>query len=58
MLVISIPKGKTLEELNPKTTENNPRMDEWNSIMKKYQEGIEGTAPGEVWVFLKPLFDK
>jgi hypothetical protein len=58
MLVISIPKGKTLDELNPKTTENNPRVDEWNAIMKKYQEGIEGTAPGEVWVFLKPLFDK
>ena len=53
MLVISIPKGKTLDELNPKTTENNPRVDEWNAIMKKYQEGIEGTKPGEVWVFLK-----
>lgn len=51
MLVISIPKGKTLEELNPKTTENNPRMVEWNKIMSKYQEGIEGTRSGEVWVF-------
>jgi hypothetical protein len=56
MLIISIPKGKTLDELNPKTTENNPRVDEWNSIMKKYQEGIEGTNPGETWVVLKPVF--
>jgi hypothetical protein len=55
MLVISIPKGKSLDELNPKTTENNPRMDEWNSIMKKYQEGIEGTKTGETWVLLKKL---
>lgn len=55
MLVITIPDHKTLDELNPKTTENNPKMDEWNSIMKKYQEGIEGTKPGEVWVFLKPV---
>jgi len=55
MLVISIPKGESLSVLNPKTTENNPRMDEWNRRMKKYQEGIEGTAKGETWVFLKPL---
>ncbi|MCJ8210007.1 L-rhamnose mutarotase [Mucilaginibacter sp. RS28] len=55
MLVISIPKGKTLDELNPKTTENNPRVAEWNNIMKKYQEGIAGTKPGETWVFLKPI---
>lgn len=55
MLVISIPKGKTLDELNPKTTENNPRVSDWNNIMKQYQEGIAGTIPGEVWVFLKPI---
>ncbi|HEX5654459.1 MAG TPA: L-rhamnose mutarotase [Chitinophagaceae bacterium] len=53
MLVISIPKGESLEELNPKTTANNPRMDEWNQLMKKYQQGIEGTKPGETWVFLQ-----
>jgi hypothetical protein len=55
MLVISIPKGASLDELNPKTTENNPRVDEWNQRMKKYQEGIEGTKKGEVWVFLKAI---
>jgi hypothetical protein len=55
MLVISIPKGESLDRLNPKTAENNPRVDEWNRIMKKYQEGIEGTQKGETWVFLKPL---
>lgn len=54
MLIISLPKGKNLEELNPKTTENNPKVNEWNAIMKKYQEGIEGTQPGEVWVAFKP----
>ncbi len=55
ILVISIPKGKTLDELNPKTTENNPKMIEWNKIMGKYQEGIEGTKPNETWVFLNQL---
>lgn len=55
LLVISIPKGANLDKLNPKTSENNPRVDQWNALMKKYQEGILGTKPGEVWVFLKPV---
>jgi hypothetical protein len=53
MLVISIPKGKTLDELNPKTTENNPRVNEWNKIMSKYQEGIEDAPKGSTWVMFK-----
>jgi hypothetical protein len=55
VLVISIPKGESLDHLNPKTTENNPRMDEWNKRMGKYQEGIEGTKKNEVWIFLKNI---
>ncbi len=55
MLVISIPKGESLDQLNPKTTAGNPRMDEWNKRMKKYQVGIEGTKPDEVWVFFQQL---
>lgn len=53
ILVISIPKGASLDELNPRTTRNNPRVDDWNNLMKKYQEGITGTKPGEVWVFFE-----
>jgi len=55
VLVISIPKGESLDMLNPKTTENNSKMVEWNKIMGKYQQGIEGTKKGESWVFLKKL---
>lgn len=55
MLIISIPKGASLDKLNPKTIENNPRVDEWNKLMQKYQQGIEGTKPGETWVFLEKV---
>ncbi|GAB2823896.1 hypothetical protein GCM10027043_26430 [Ferruginibacter profundus] len=55
VLVISIPKGESLDKLNPKTTENNPRVNDWNKIMAKYQEGIEGTKKGETWVFLNQI---
>ncbi|WP_257668588.1 right-handed parallel beta-helix repeat-containing protein [Parapedobacter tibetensis] len=53
MLIISIPAGEDFEALNPKTTESNPSMDEWNRIMGQYQEGITGTEDGEIWVFFK-----
>jgi hypothetical protein len=55
ILVISIPKEKTLDELNPKTIENNKLMIEWNKQMGKFQEGIEGTKKGETWVFLNQI---
>lgn len=55
MLIISIPKGENLDKLNPKTTENNPRVEEWNALMKKYQTGIDGTKPNETWIFLNKL---
>jgi hypothetical protein len=53
MLVISIPKGESLDKLNPLTTKNNPRVNGWNKIMARYQEGIAGTKKNEIWVFLK-----
>ncbi len=55
MLVISIPADKIFEEINPKTWENNPRVDDWNTIMSGYQVGIEGTKPNDTWVFLNEV---
>lgn len=55
LLVISIPKGKSLDELNPMTIKNNPRVNDWNALMKKYQTGIKGTKRNETWVFFDKL---
>jgi len=55
MLVISIPKGESLDKLNPKTTENNPRVNEWNALMSKYQEGIEDAPKGTTWVMFEKM---
>lgn len=55
MLVISVPKGESLDKLNPKTTENNPRGNDWNNLMRKYQEGIAGTKKGDTWVLFSPV---
>lgn len=53
MLVISIPKGADFEKINSRTTENNPRVNDWNKMMAQYQEGVSGTKPGETWVFFE-----
>lgn len=50
LLIINIPEDKTLEELNPKTEENNPQTIEWNRMMKKYQTGIDDAPMGQAWV--------
>lgn len=55
MLLISIPQGQSLDKLNPLTTKSNPRVNDWNNIMKKYQEGIEGTKKDELWVVFKDV---
>jgi len=55
MLIISIPKGESLDKLNPKTVENNPKVDTWNSIMSHYQEGIEDAPKGTTWVLFKSV---
>jgi hypothetical protein len=50
MLVISIPEGRELDELNPKTTENNPRVDEWNVLMANYQTALLDAGQDMVWI--------
>ena len=55
MLIISIPKGESLDKLNPKTIENNPRVNTWNQIMKNYQEGIEDAPKGTTWILFKSV---
>src|SRR5690606_3549185 len=50
---ISFPKGKDFPEIDALTTKDNPRVEEWNRRMSTYQEGIEGTAANEKWIFYK-----
>ncbi|SFC14908.1 protein of unknown function [Parapedobacter composti] len=53
MLMITFPVGKDFQQLNRKTVEGNPRVDEWNRLMSVYQQGIPGASPGETWVYFK-----
>lgn len=55
LVIISLPKGKTLDELNPKTTENNPRVDEWNQLMTQFQRPLPEADSTQTWVSFEPV---
>lgn len=35
----------------------NEKVQQWEELMWKYQEPIEGATPGEKWVMLSKIFD-
>ena len=34
----------------------NPKVQEWEKLMWKYQQAIPGSKPGEKWVLMKKIF--
>lgn len=35
----------------------NPKVQEWETLMWKYQQAIPGAKPGEKWVLMNKIFD-
>ncbi|WDF57124.1 L-rhamnose mutarotase [Mucilaginibacter sp. KACC 22063] len=35
---------------------NNPKVQEWEQLMWKYQQALPGTKPGEKWVLMDKIF--
>jgi L-rhamnose mutarotase len=35
----------------------NPKVQEWENLMWKYQQALPGTKPGGKWVLMKKIFD-
>lgn len=36
---------------------SNPKVQEWEQLMWKYQQAIPTALPGEKWVLMKKIFD-
>ena len=36
---------------------NNLKVQEWETIMWKYQQALPGSKPGEKWMLMKNIFD-
>ena len=35
----------------------NQKVQDWETLMWKYQQGLPGSKPGEKWVLMKKIFD-
>ncbi|MGN6265937.1 MAG: L-rhamnose mutarotase [Ginsengibacter sp.] len=40
-----------------KMDSENAKVQEWEQLMWKYQQGLPGSGPGEKWVLMKKIFD-
>ena len=36
---------------------NNPKVQEWENLMWKYQQALPMAKPGEKWIFMDKIFD-
>ena len=36
---------------------DNPKVQEWEKLMWKYQQAIQGSKPGEKWVMMNKIFE-
>ncbi len=44
-------------EKKQKADEANPKVQEWETLMWKYQQAIPNTKPGEKWRLMAPIFE-
>jgi L-rhamnose mutarotase len=44
-------------EAKGEADKKNPRVQDWEELMWKYQEPVEGAAEGEKWVLMKKIFE-
>lgn len=36
---------------------SNPKVQEWENLMRKYQQALPGAKPGEKWMLMNKIFD-
>ena len=56
VMKITVPVGADLGEMGKLAEASDPRCAEWNKLMNTYQQGVQGTLPGQTWVEAKPFY--
>jgi L-rhamnose mutarotase len=57
VMIVTIPADANLSELSKKAEAYDPRCKEWNQLMDKYQQGVDGALPGQKWAEMKKIYD-
>ena len=56
VMKITVPVDADLGEMGKLAEASDPRCAEWNKLMNTYQQGVQGTLPGQTWVEAKPFY--
>jgi L-rhamnose mutarotase len=56
VMKITVPVGADLGEMGKLAEASDPRCAEWNTLMNNYQQGVQGTLPGQTWVEATPFY--
>ncbi|CAL1517919.1 L-rhamnose mutarotase [Chitinophaga sp. MM2321] len=56
VMKITVPVGADLGEMGKLAEASDPRCAAWNKLMNTYQQGVQGTLPGQTWVEAKPFY--
>lgn len=43
-------------DVKKKRDESNPKVQEWEALMWKYQQALPGSGPGEKWILMDKIF--
>lgn len=50
VMTVSVPVGADLNEMGKLAESYSPKCAAWNKLMNTYQQGVNGTEPGQKWV--------
>jgi L-rhamnose mutarotase len=55
-MIMEVNDGFSFEEKSAEDAAN-PKVQEWEALMWKYQQAVPGAKPGEKWVIMDKIFD-
>jgi L-rhamnose mutarotase len=56
VMTIQVPANADLGVMGKLAESYSPRCAEWNKLMDGYQQGVQGTVPGQKWVEAKSFY--
>jgi len=57
VMVVDMAPGRDFTRAFAQHVASDPRVGEWEALMKSMQQPAPGSAPGEWWAVMQPVFD-
>ena len=56
VMILELHNGRSVRDVFAAHAASNPRVQEWERLMRSLQEPAAGTPPGEWWAVMDPVF--